>query len=88
MDNNNVQQPVGQQPVGQQPEQPGKGQATASMILGIVTLVCIFFGYGALLGIITGIIGLILGIKSKNKRHQEWQLLVSLCQLSDLGYAC
>lgn len=67
MDNNNVQQPVGQQPVGQQPEQPGKGQATASMILGIVTLVCIFFGYGALLGIITGIIGLILGIKSKKQ---------------------
>lgn len=62
MDNNNVQQPV-----GQQPEQPGKGKATASMILGIVTLVCIFFGYGALLGIITGIIGLILGIQSKKQ---------------------
>ena len=36
---------------------PGKGQATASMILGIIAVVCWFFGYAAVISIIMGILG-------------------------------
>lgn len=46
-------------------EQQSNGKAIASLILGIVSLVCIFFGYGALLGIILAVIGLVLGIGAK-----------------------
>jgi len=62
MDNNNVVQPS-QQP-GSEPE---KNLAIASMVLGIVTLVCIFFNVFAWIGLISGIVGLILGIKSKKQ---------------------
>ena len=44
------------------------GMAVASLVLGIVSAVCIFFGYFAFIGIITGIIGLILGIMAKKKQ--------------------
>ena len=39
---------------------PGKGAATASMVLGIISVVLWFFGYSALVSVILGIIGLIL----------------------------
>lgn len=45
----------------------GNGKAIASLVLGIVAVVCVFFGYGALLGIVLGIIGLILGINAKKE---------------------
>ena len=44
------------------------GMAVASLVLGIVSAVCIFFGYFAFIGIITGINGLILGIMAKKKQ--------------------
>jgi uncharacterized membrane protein len=43
------------------------GKAIASLVLGILAAVCVFFGYGALLGIVLGIIGLILGISAKKE---------------------
>ncbi len=43
------------------------GKAIASLVLGIVSCVCVFFGYGALLGIILGIVGLILGINARKE---------------------
>ena len=36
------------------------GKAVASLVLGICAIVCWFFGVGALVGIILGIIGLVL----------------------------
>ena len=45
------------------------GMAVASLVLGIVSAVCIFFGYFAFIGIITGIVVLVLGCMSKNKKH-------------------
>ncbi len=45
----------------------GNGKAIASLVLGIVAVVCVFFGYGALLGIVLGIVGLILGISAKKE---------------------
>lgn len=38
-------------------------KAVASMVLGIIGVVCIFFGYSAFVGIVVSIIGLVLGIK-------------------------
>lgn len=43
----------------------GKGAATASLVLGIISIVTWFFGMGALVGLITGIIGLICASNAK-----------------------
>lgn len=44
---------------------PGKSQATASLVLGIVAVVCWFLGYSAILSVVCGIIGLMLAGKAK-----------------------
>lgn len=44
---------------------PGKGQAIASLVLGIVSVVFWFFGVGSILSLITGIVGLVLASMSK-----------------------
>ncbi len=44
---------------------PGQGAATASLVLGIIAVVCWFFQYSSLLSILFGIIGLVLASKSK-----------------------
>ena len=46
---------------------PNSNKAIASLVLGIVSVVCVFFGYGALLGIALGVVGLILGINAKKE---------------------
>ena len=46
---------------------PGKGAATASMVLGIISVVLWFFGYSALVSVILGIIGLILAGNAKKQ---------------------
>lgn len=43
------------------------GKAIASLVLGIIACACVFFGYGALLGILLGVVGLILGINAKKE---------------------
>ena len=43
------------------------GKAIASLVLGIISCVCVFLGYGALLGIILGIVGLVLGINARKE---------------------
>ena len=44
---------------------PGKGAATASLVLGIISVVLWFFGYSALVSVILGIVGLILAGNAK-----------------------
>ena len=44
---------------------PGKGAATASLVLGIISVVLRFFGYSALVSVILGIVGLILAGNAK-----------------------
>lgn len=61
MDNNNMYQ----QSNDNKPANNNK--ATASLVLGIISLVCIFFGYSTIVGIITGVIGLVLGIQAKKE---------------------
>ncbi len=51
---------------GQHPgDEPGKGAAIASLVLGIVSIVFWFFGMGAFVGLVTGIIGVICASSSK-----------------------
>ncbi len=38
-------------------------KAIASMILGIISVVCIWFGYSTIIGIICGVIGLVFAIQ-------------------------
>ena len=41
------------------------GKGTASLVLGIISLVFIFFGYFAIVGMILAIISLVIGISAK-----------------------
>ncbi len=41
------------------------GGAVASLVLGILSLISAFFGYGAIIGLILGIIGTVLGAKAR-----------------------
>ena len=76
MDQNNSQNNQQAQPA-QQPQQPqpGKGAATASLVLGILS---ILFGgifgwafYTAILGVITGVAGIVLSIAAKRRGLPE-----------------
>lgn len=49
------------------PENKTSGKAVASLVLGILSIVCVFFGYGAILGLIFGIIGTVLGAKARKE---------------------
>ena len=44
---------------------PGKGAATASMVLGIISVVLWFFGFSAIVSVILGVVGLILAGNAK-----------------------
>ena len=61
MDNNNLNNV---QPGG---NIPGKGKATASLVLGIISVVFWFMGWGALVSIVLGIVGLILASSAKKE---------------------
>lgn len=50
-----------------QPDEPGKGAATASLVLGIISVVTWFLGSLAFVGLVTGIIGLICASKAKKQ---------------------
>ena len=44
---------------------PGKGAATASLVLGIVAVVLWFFGYTSIVSVVLGIVGLICAGNAK-----------------------
>lgn len=52
-------------------EQNGKGQAIAALVLGIVSLVCCWEGYGALIGLACGVVGLIMASQAKKKGNES-----------------
>lgn len=55
------------------------GMAIASLVLGILSMVCAFFGYSAILGLIFGIVGVVLGAKARK---------VSQTGLATGGFVC
>ena len=46
---------------------PGKNAATTSLVLGIVSVVFWFFGWGVIVSIVCGIIGLVFSSKAKKR---------------------
>lgn len=44
---------------------PGKGAATASLVLGIISVVMWFFGYTSILSVVLSIIGLVCASNAK-----------------------
>ena len=50
---------------------PGKSNATASLVLGIIAVVFWFFGYSSILSVILGIVGLIQASKAKELGYQD-----------------
>lgn len=50
---------------------PGKGQAVASLVLGIIGVALWFFGYSALVSVVLGIIGLVLAGNAKKAGYTE-----------------
>lgn len=47
------------------------GKAVASLVLGICAIVSWFFGFGALLGVVLGIVGLVLAGQAKKAGNIE-----------------
>lgn len=43
------------------------GKAIASLVLGIIAIVTIFTGYGAIIGLIMGVVGIVLGVNAKKE---------------------
>ncbi len=82
------QQPQYQQSYGQQ-NIPGRNEAIASMVLGIVSVVFMFFGWSALISVILAVIGLILSGNSKKKGYEGTMLTAGfiLCLIGVIGGA-
>lgn len=49
----------------------GKNLGIASLVCGILSLVLMFFGYGALVGLILGVVAIILAVNAKKKGYTE-----------------
>lgn len=49
----------------------GKGQAIAALVLGICSLVCCWEGYGALIGLACGVVGMIMASQAKKKGNES-----------------
>ena len=49
----------------------GKNLAVGSLVCGILSLVLMFFGYGALLGLILGIVAIVLAVNAKKKGFED-----------------
>lgn len=47
------------------------GKATASLVLGIISLIAAWFGYGAILAVVLSIIGIILGVGARKELTPE-----------------
>ena len=54
--------PNNQNPSG---DQPGKGAAIASLVCGLVAVICWFFGWSAIASVVLGIVGLVLAASAK-----------------------
>ncbi len=68
MENQPNQTPSYQNPQGPVPgKHPGQGAATGSLVCGIIAVVLAFFGYGAIVSLILGIVGLVMASKAKKE---------------------
>lgn len=75
------------------PDNGKNGLAVASLVLGILSIICVFFGYGAILGLVFGIIGTILGAKARKESQTGLATAGFVCSLVGiilcvLGFVC
>ncbi len=69
------------------------GAAVASLVLGILSIICSFFGYSSIAGLILGIIGVSLGAKARKQSQTGIATAGFVCSiigliLSALGLVC
>ncbi len=69
------------------------GAAVASLVLGIISIISSFFGYSAILGLILGIIGTVLGAKARKEAQTGMATGGFVCSIiglifSALGFVC
>ena len=63
---------------------PGKGQATASLELGIISVALWFFGYTSFISVILGIVGVIMAVMAKKQGYDDGVRMAGLI-LSIIG---
>jgi hypothetical protein len=71
-------------------EQKNSGKAVASLVLGIIGLVCVFFGVYAWIGVIVAVVGLVLGVLAKKEQPSKFAsagvimsiIAIALCLIS------
>lgn len=73
--------------------QKESNKATISLVLGIVSIICAWFGYSAIVGLILGIIGLNFGAKARKEAQTGMATGGFVCSLvgtilSGLGLLC
>ena len=69
------------------------GKATASLVLGILSLACSLLGYGAIAGLVLGIIGVVLGARARKEAQTGIATAGFVCSiigtiLSAVGLVC
>ena len=62
-------------------ENKGNGTAIASLVLGIISIVCVFFGYGALLGLVLGVVGIVLGATARKEAQTGMATAGFVCSI-------
>lgn len=63
-------------------EKQSNGKAIAGLVLGIVSIVMVFFGvYGAIIGLVCGIIGIVLSIKARNQNPSSMATAGFVCSI-------
>ena len=63
------------------PEDTKNSKAVASLILGIVSIICVFFGYGMIVGLILGIVGTVLGAKARKESQTGMATAGFVCSI-------
>ncbi len=67
------------------PDNGNNNLAIISLILGILSIVCNFFGYGAFLALVFGIVGTVLGAKARKESQTGLATAGFVCSIIGLA---
>ena len=62
-------------------EKAGSNKATISLVLGILSLICVWFGYSAIIGLVLGIVGTYFGAKARKEAQTGIATAGFVCSL-------
>ena len=65
----------------EQDEKAGSNKATISLVLGILSLICVWFGYSAIVGLVLGIVGTYFGAKARKEAQTGIATAGFVCSL-------